>query len=476
MKEFITIVQISVTVLTLFVAVVNVILAKKTNNANNIVQISTLQRRDRMNNLQKDVSCVLTCVDPYRLSLCSQEEKAEAFHRLTEIIYSLEGILHSNFDNDAELVGLSKYLRFLVYEYVTKEEEREAIGSQIKHVSSLLSIQCDRYTYADWTRIKEELFGEHTRTQLWMDIYHNLELKYLALYQAQGILIDWHLHSVASDGVCDVREVIDMAISRGLHCISITDHDTIESQKEAFEYAKSKIIYISGIELTCQSVRFSGGAEYSLHILGYGYDCNNKHFIHKINTLQEKLKGVYEELCGRLAAEGCEMDLGEIVPKQGKMIQFSDFEGALFAKYPSRKEEKILSLLKEAERKMDACRPRPSEAISWITSANGIPVLAHPFKVYGKEKTVRLSENETEEIIKELEDCGLMGIEAYYLEHSEEQAKTLTDLAWKNRMYVSCGSDFHGSKNREASVQSIYARTVPLISLAIAKTGQNASR
>jgi predicted metal-dependent phosphoesterase TrpH len=40
---------------------------------------------------------------------------------------------------------------------------------------------------------------------------------------------------------------------------------------------------------------------------------------------------------------------------------------------------------------------------------------------------------------------GLAGLEVYYPRHSPEQQKQLKDLAFANDLFVTGGSDFHGS-------------------------------
>jgi len=66
------------------------------------------------------------------------------------------------------------------------------------------------------------------------------------------IKVDLHVHSKYSkDSSGSVEEIIDSAIERGLNAIAITDHDTMEGNKEAQEICDGKkLTIIPGIEIT----------------------------------------------------------------------------------------------------------------------------------------------------------------------------------------------------------------------------------
>ena len=85
---------------------------------------------------------------------------------------------------------------------------------------------------------------------------------------------------------------------------------------------------------------------------------------------------------------------------------------------------------------------RPEEAIRGILSAGGIPVLAHP--VFGRGDQLVTGEA-LEARIKKLAGFGLLGMEAYYPGFSEEQRNEILDLARQYGLYVTAGSDFHGT-------------------------------
>ena len=81
----------------------------------------------------------------------------------------------------------------------------------------------------------------------------------------------------------------------------------------------------------------------------------------------------------------------------------------------------------------------PAQAIEIITSAGGVPVLAHPY-------TLRVEDpSRLEQTLRDLASLGLKGIEAYYPEHSAEQTRLYLDLAARLDLTVTGGTDFHGA-------------------------------
>ena len=77
-------------------------------------------------------------------------------------------------------------------------------------------------------------------------------------------MIDLHCHSYFSDGALSPTELIEKAQQQQIHCLSLTDHDTVAGYPELLQAAASTSIkIINGIEL---STRWK---KHDFHILGY---------------------------------------------------------------------------------------------------------------------------------------------------------------------------------------------------------------
>ena len=85
-----------------------------------------------------------------------------------------------------------------------------------------------------------------------------------------GGYADLHMHTKLSDGPLSVDELLMLCKRKGLRCISITDHDNLDSYKLAEEPAKEiGLEIIPGIEI---SAVWQGK---DIHILGYFCDPTN---------------------------------------------------------------------------------------------------------------------------------------------------------------------------------------------------------
>ena len=74
-------------------------------------------------------------------------------------------------------------------------------------------------------------------------------------------------------------------------------------------------------------------------------------------------------------------------------------------------------------------------------------MLAHP--IY-----LRLDWGKLDELLSKLVSAGLMGIEAYYVDNSQEDTGNLLNLAIKHKIVATGGSDFHGSFKPDIKIGS----------------------
>ena len=82
----------------------------------------------------------------------------------------------------------------------------------------------------------------------------------------------------------------------------------------------------------------------------------------------------------------------------------------------------------------------PSQAVSLILAAKGLPILAHPILYHmGKQSLDVLTAT--------LKEAGLVGIEGIYSTYSPADTRDIRKLAEKYDLCISGGSDFHG-KNK----------------------------
>ena len=246
-------------------------------------------------------------------------------------------------------------------------------------------------------------------------------------------VVDLHVHTTASDGRLTPTQVIKLAAKRGLKAIAITDHDSTQGLDEAFEAAKAfpGLTLIPGAELSTDVARSE------IHVLAYFIQYSDP-------QLQETLHGFR---LGRL-------DRGKrMVDKLRKLSMEIEWErvqeiagdGAVGRPHVAMAmvEKGYVRDLKEAFDKYigrngpayaERQKLTPQKAVELIVQWGGAPVLAHPAETPDLDST-----------LDELQGAGLVGMEVYYAQYSEERVLDLADTAAKHGLLPCGGSDYHAN-------------------------------
>ena len=240
---------------------------------------------------------------------------------------------------------------------------------------------------------------------------------------------DLHLHTSLSDGTLSVEELILLSKRKGLRCISITDHDNLESYKLAIGPAEeADIELIPGIEV---SAVWQGK---DIHILGYFCDPTNlamnmeleesgKQRVTRIRAIIKKLNTLGVEITFEKVLSYCK---GPVIGRPHVAMSLVD--------------EEYVSSFSEAFTKYlgDGCIAfvekkglNPQQTIRLIENAGGIAVLAHPYKTGA------------DVLIPDMVEWGLKGIETYSPSQKGAAGRKDRDIALRYNLVGTGGSDFH---------------------------------
>ena len=275
-------------------------------------------------------------------------------------------------------------------------------------------------------------------------------------------MVDMHMHTTYSDGTSTLEEVLKICEEKKLDYISLTDHNTCkEYDDKAFLNNKTfsgKII--KGVEMNAMF------KNKSIEVLGYNIketqlieEWSQKFFSEEVlRKQQEESKRKLLDICDR---KGLVYDESKI----RKDIPLTDYITIYIYKELITHEENIPILGEFAEslnvfiRKglmnpeseyyvsNDNPKPMYKDVVDIIHKAGGIAFLAHPFE-YRFEDTI----NFIDELRKEKE---LDGIECFHPSaETENRIDILIDYARKNNLYISGGSDYHGSKKTDIDIGS----------------------
>ena len=243
---------------------------------------------------------------------------------------------------------------------------------------------------------------------------------------------DFHTHSTRSDGLRSPADLVDLAASRGVRVMALTDHDTLDGLAEA-EAAAARhpgFTLVPGVELSCDVP----GTE--VHILGYFIDRERQELRDQLDEFRrgriDRARRIIEALerlgapiewsrVQELAGEASvgRPHIAQALLEAGHIESFDEaFERFIGRNGPAYAERPKLA---------------PAEAIAMIRDAGGLAVLAHPSFT-----------DDYPRVAGELAAAGLFGLEVYYKHYEPELVGELATLAGRLGLFALGGSDYHG--------------------------------
>lgn len=246
--------------------------------------------------------------------------------------------------------------------------------------------------------------------------------------------IDLHCHSTASDGALSPEELVARASARGVTHLALTDHDTIAGLGPARQASEAAgLALVNGIELSCV------WRSHTIHVVGLDFDENRSAFRaalarqndnrwQRARLIADKLAKLnVPDLLDRATAFA-----GGDVP--GRPHFASVLVEAEVVPRPAHAFKRYLGTGKPGDVK--ACWPELAEVVEWIVQAGGIAVLAHPRKY-------RLTATKLRELVKDFQAVGGQGIEVSVSGQSSGDLGFVAELARRQGLWASQGSDFH---------------------------------
>jgi predicted metal-dependent phosphoesterase TrpH len=260
-------------------------------------------------------------------------------------------------------------------------------------------------------------------------------------------VIDLHSHTNESDGTFTPLELVELAHSRGLEALAITDHDTFAGYDQALPEAQSRgLDLVCGIELT---TRVPGTKARTVHLLGYFLgQPPPAEFRAWLDELIAGRRDRNQRLVASLRGKGVEIELGEVERLGRTLTGRPHFARVLIDKgYAANYEDAFRRYLGEsAPTFVERHAPYVAVGIERVRDAGGLPVLAHPIRL-------GIRDPKAEEIfIGELRDAGLRGLEVFHSDHRPADMQRYAGVARKYGLLVTGGSDFHGDVKPQISL------------------------
>ena len=264
------------------------------------------------------------------------------------------------------------------------------------------------------------------------------------MYSEKGFC-DLHIHSTSSDGALEVGEILEIAVRKGLRAISITDHDSIDSQEELVRLAENFGIEVAtGIEFSVDD------DDRNIHVLGYFVDYKNTDLLKATEELRVYRLERAEKILKKLRLKGFDISMDDITSegvdapvgrphiamalyRMGAVSSYSEAFDKYLAKGAScYVPKKVFSLEKVME---------------LIKGAGGVPVWAHPgWNAFD------------DELLNRFLALGMRGLEVWHPNHTPDLESKLLELTVEKGLVASGGSDFH---SYEAERVEIGAKGTP---------------
>jgi predicted metal-dependent phosphoesterase TrpH len=250
--------------------------------------------------------------------------------------------------------------------------------------------------------------------------------------------IDLHCHSTASDGTLTPAELVRAGAAAGLDVMAITDHDTTGGWADAAAARPDGLRLVRGAELSCRW----HGAEPAipLHLLAYLFDPAEPVLAAELVRLRVDREQRGEKIVEKLRADGVPITWAEVhgYAAGGSVGRPHIAQALIRVGLVKTTDEAFASAWLGARYFVPKSDLDVFDAVRAVREAGGVAVFAHP-RASKRGRVV------PDELIAELAEAGLFGLEADHEDHSPAERAQVRALADRLGLVVTGSSDFHGT-------------------------------
>lgn len=248
-------------------------------------------------------------------------------------------------------------------------------------------------------------------------------------------MIDLHTHSSASDGTDAPDALVRKAFDAGIDVLGLTDHDTVDGHAAAAAALPHGMTLVPGAEISCRA----GGR--SVHMLAYLFDPAEPAFAAERDRIRTDRLRRARVMVARLRDLGVPVEWDRVAslaagsavgrPHVARaMVELGvvpDVAGAFTAEWIGHDGRAYV-----AKHALD-----PLHAVALVRGAGGVAVIAHP-------KATARGMSLPDELLEELAQGGLTGVEVDHPDQPEPVRRELRDLAGSLGLVGTGSSDYHG--------------------------------
>lgn len=281
-------------------------------------------------------------------------------------------------------------------------------------------------------------------------------VRYLCKQQKGIVMIDLHIHSNYSGGKNNLIKILQIAEKRNVSIISITDNNTCEAYAELKELSEERF-YSGKIIPGCEFSTIVNNVP--IELIGYNIDTDLvQDKISKL-YLPKKDYNIYETnlIIEKCIEKGLVINVHNIIydaeKERGKRAVFDEIkrhlENKRFISAEAWDNARTFLLTYTSNPNSDffvdfsGLIPSYKQIVQLIKQCGGKVFMPHIFKY---------NENSMDVLETLISESMLDGIEGYYPYYSNEQHRFALEFAQKNNLYISGGSDSHGTPDSEIGI------------------------
>ena len=266
------------------------------------------------------------------------------------------------------------------------------------------------------------------------------------------MLVDFHVHSTASDGTLSPSAIAEKA--RGYSALALTDHDNTDGVLECREAcARAGVPFFAGIELSI----YPGEGFDKFHLLGIGVDPQSPSLKGFLRRILDGRNARNERIIANFLRLGIDMpDIrsyshGDVLARPHFARWLVDHGHAAsvmeaFGRYLLPDSPADTRCYEER------WHPSQADAFAAVHDAGGLCIMAHPKYWRRTWRTTGPDYADAERELARLKACGLDGVESLYEANTPEENEEFTRIAKRLGFLCSAGSDFHGSNKPTISL------------------------
>ncbi len=280
------------------------------------------------------------------------------------------------------------------------------------------------------------------------------------------MMVDFHVHSTASDGVLTPEALAARAHEARIETMALTDHDNVDGVLAFAEHAKAQgLRAVAGIELSVEP----GPHFTKFHLLGLGVDPSNAALAMFLKKIVDGRNARNRRMIENFRRLGIEIDDEIYTYGKGRVLAKPHFAKWLFRHGYVKEEREAFGkyLLSTSPKETNCCEPRyhapVEEAINVLHGAGALCVMAHPKQLRHDWTDETVDYVLIERALGELKEMGLDGLEAIYGDNTAEMNVAFTRIAHRLNLLTSAGSDFHQAPVRTLGLRVDDAFIAPLL-------------